>query len=87
MIKRSVFLGGILFFILIGLYWLTYRGLAFSKDELFIFDSIESLARRGRFERTYEFDQVRPKDVPHVGSQESPWLASDVTSSCRWSRK
>jgi len=46
-----------LFFLLIGVYFLTFRGFPLSQDGYFIFDSTESLVRRGNFYRTYEYSK------------------------------
>ncbi|NDJ87496.1 MAG: hypothetical protein GYB66_16605 [Chloroflexi bacterium] len=73
--QRRGWIGGLAVFgILVTAYLLTFRGLPFSKDELFIYDSTESLARRGYLARTFEYDQIKPAQVPPSSSDEMPWL-------------
>lgn len=66
--------GVALFFLLLGVYMLTYRGIPMSGDEVFIFDSMESLYRRGYLERNYEFFRIQPHEIPVPDSNEAPWL-------------
>ena len=70
--NRVFFLGVTLFFLVVTAYLLTYRGMPMSGDEVFIFDSTESLARRGSLDRTYEFNRVgmNPVDADFAGA---PW--------------
>lgn len=68
--QRVILLGVSLFVLLCGVYWLTYRGFPVSIDEYFIFDSSESLIRRGTLERTYGFREFNR--TPLDGS---PWGA------------
>lgn len=71
---RSVVLiySAALFLLLVSLYLLTYRGMPLSQDTYYIFDSAESLVRRGEFARTYEFSN--PFRVPADGG--APWAIS-----------
>lgn len=73
---RRVLAGIALFFVLLGVYMLTYRGMAMSGDEIFIFDSMESLARRGYLDRTYEYNLIRSEQVPPRDSGTAPWLSA-----------
>jgi hypothetical protein len=59
-----------LFFLLVGAYALTYRGVPLSQDSVFIFDSVESLVRRGDFLRTYEYSKFNSGNFP-LG--DAPW--------------
>lgn len=68
--RRQVFLGATLFLLLVGLYWLTYRGFPLSADEYFIYDVAESIVKRGEFTRTYEFSKFN--DTLLTGA---PWGA------------
>lgn len=61
-----------LFFILFGIYWLSYSGIHFSNDERYLYDSSESFVRRGDFRLTYLFD-LRPKADVLDGT---PWNKS-----------
>ncbi len=45
---------------LVAVYMLTYNGYAYSRDEWFLFDATESLARRGTLEQNFEFDAYPP---------------------------
>jgi hypothetical protein len=58
--QRHILAGMCLFFLLVGVYVLTYRGVPLSQDGVFIFDSVESLVRRGDFLRTYEYSKFNP---------------------------
>ncbi len=66
-----------LFFVLIGVYLLTYRGFPLSQDTYFIFDSAESFVQRGNFLRTYEFAYLPVRDpdstVPWPLSSQEPF--------------
>ena len=46
--------------LLVAVYMLTYNGYAYSRDEWFLFDATESVARRGTLELNYEFDAFPP---------------------------
>lgn len=61
-----------LFLLLISCYLLTYRGFTISQDTYYIFDSVESLVRRGTFELTYEY--APDFSIPADGG--APWLPS-----------
>ncbi|MBN1562314.1 MAG: hypothetical protein JXA10_00625, partial [Anaerolineae bacterium] len=52
--------------LLIAVYFLTYRGYAVSRDEWFLFDATESMARRGTLEQNYEFDAFPPISLDAV---------------------
>ena len=52
--------------LLIAIYFLTYRGYAVSRDEWFLFDATESIARRGTLEQNYEFDAFPPISLDAV---------------------
>lgn len=61
-----------LFFLLISVYLFTYRGFPLSQDSYYIFDSAESLVRRGTFDLTYEFvDNFRV-----LANDNDPWTRS-----------
>jgi 4-amino-4-deoxy-L-arabinose transferase-like glycosyltransferase len=61
--------------LVVGIYLLTYRGLPISGDEIFSFDSTESLARRGNLYRTYEYNSiVLPQYGLEPGPDDEPWL-------------
>lgn len=64
------FCGVALFFLLVGVYWLTYRGYPLSQDGIFIYDMTESLVNRGNFNRTYEFSRFNTLSVE---STDDPW--------------
>lgn len=69
------FLGWLLFLLLTAVYLLTYRGQPISGDEVFIYDSAESLARRGDMYRTYEYHQsAGPQFRLKPGPNGEPWL-------------
>jgi hypothetical protein len=61
-----------LFLLLVACYLLTYRGFPFSQDTYYIFDSVESLVRRGTLELTYEF----APDFSTPADGGAPWLSS-----------
>lgn len=68
-------LGWLLFLLLTSIYLLTYRGQPISGDEVFIYDSTESLARRGDLYRTYEYHQTAgPQFRLKPGPNGEPWL-------------
>ncbi len=46
--------------LLIAVYFVTYSGYAISRDEWFLFDATESLARRGNLTQNYQFDAYPP---------------------------
>ncbi len=72
--RYQMVLGLTLFMLLFGLYMITYRGLPMSGDEIFIFDSTESLARRGNLYRTFEFNAVAlPQYDLVLGPGGEPW--------------
>lgn len=54
--KQIFFLGLLLFFLLASIYTAFYWGVHFVIDEQFLFDSTESLVRRGNFRLTYTYD-------------------------------
>lgn len=56
--KWAVALGIVV--LLSAIYFLTYRGYAISRDEWFLFDATESMARRGSLEQNYEYDAFPP---------------------------
>ncbi len=45
---------------LIALYFVTFSGYAISRDEWFLFDATESMARHGTMEQNFEFDAYPP---------------------------
>jgi hypothetical protein len=57
---RSLVLGVSLIVFFIAVYFLTYSGYAISRDEWFLFDATESMARRGNMEQNYQFDAYPP---------------------------
>lgn len=54
--KQIIFLSILLFMMLSSIYVATYWGLRLSNDERYLFDSTESLVRRGDFKLTYTYD-------------------------------
>ncbi|MFW5748601.1 MAG: hypothetical protein ACOCYT_03215 [Chloroflexota bacterium] len=70
--RRQTLLGIALFFLMFSVYLLTYRGHPMSGDEVFIFDSMESIANRATLNRTYEFFRVGLQSYPS-GIQSTPW--------------
>lgn len=88
--STSLALGFALFCIFMGLYLSTYQGFPLSKDELFIFDSTESLVRRGDFYRTYEYGKyydfsrgLGPDGEPFPPPNQEP-LASILIAPLFW---
>lgn len=57
---QFIFSAVTLFFVLTGVYLLTYRGFPLSVDEYHVYDMAESLVNRGNFYRTYEFTRANP---------------------------
>jgi len=51
---------------LTGVYFLTYNGYAISRDEWFLFDATESMARRGNLRVNEEFDAYPPLSAAEV---------------------
>lgn len=60
---RRVALGVCLVVLLIAVYFVTYNGYAISRDEWFLFDATESMARRGTLAQNYEFDAYPPQSA------------------------
>ncbi len=58
--QRQIALGISLVVLLIAVYFVTYSGYAISRDEWFLFDATESLARRGTLAQNYQFDAYPP---------------------------
>ncbi|MCZ7540612.1 MAG: hypothetical protein M5U29_12030 [Anaerolineae bacterium] len=58
--RRNIALGGSLVVLLIAVYFVTYSGYAISRDEWFLFDATESLARRGTLAQNLQFDAYPP---------------------------
>ncbi len=58
--RREVALGISLVTLLVAVYFVTYSGYAISRDEWFLFDATESLARRGTLAQNYQFDAYTP---------------------------
>ncbi len=58
--RREAALGISLVVLLIAVYFVTYSGYAISRDEWFLFDATESLARRGTLAQNYQFDAYPP---------------------------
>ena len=58
--QRRMALGISLVVLLIAVYFVTYSGYAISRDEWFLFDATESLARRGNLAQNYQFDAYPP---------------------------
>lgn len=59
--QRALGLG--LVILLFAIYLLTYNGYADSRDEWFLFDATESIARRGNLEQNFEFDAYPPTSL------------------------
>ena len=57
---RRLAIGACLLAFLIAVYFFTYNGFAISRDEWFLFDATESMARRGDLRVNYEFDAYPP---------------------------
>lgn len=71
--KKTFAIYSLALFLLLGAcYLLTYRGFTISQDTYYIFDSVESLVRRGTLELTYEY--APDFSVPADGG--APWLSS-----------
>jgi hypothetical protein len=51
---------------LIAVYFITYSGYAVSRDEWFLFDATESMARRGTMEQNFQFDAYPPVSLSDV---------------------
>lgn len=54
--KHTIFLSILLFLLLSSIYTTVFWGLRLSNDERYLFDSSESLVRRGNFRLTYTYD-------------------------------
>src|SRR5262245_43439451 len=67
--RWSIALGVALFALLSAIYWLTFDGAPISNDEQYLFDSTQSLVRRGSLRPTILFDLQ-----PSVGADGVPWL-------------
>jgi hypothetical protein len=63
---RQLAIGAALVTFLIGVYFFTYNGYAISRDEWFLFDATESLARRGDLRQNYQFDIFPPTSLQNV---------------------
>ncbi|GIV80929.1 MAG: hypothetical protein KatS3mg051_0283 [Anaerolineae bacterium] len=59
-------LGGCLVIGLIAVYFFTFNGHAISRDEWFLLDATESLARRGTLAQNYHFDAYPPLSLAEV---------------------
>jgi nucleotide-binding universal stress UspA family protein len=57
---RRFAIGVSLIVFFIAVYFFTYCGYAISRDEWFLFDATESMARRDNLEQNYEFDAYPP---------------------------
>jgi hypothetical protein len=81
---RRLAIGISLVVFLIGVYFFTFNGYAISRDEWFLFDATESMARRGNLRVNYEFDAYPPLNlkhplVPSLGSEPmQPILATPL---------
>jgi hypothetical protein len=64
--RRSWAMGVSLVVFLIAIYFITYSGFAVSRDEWFLFDATESMARRGTMEQNFEFDAYPPVSLDEV---------------------
>ncbi len=60
---RRLGVGCALVVLLIAVYFFTFNGYAVSRDEWFLFDATESMARRGTLEQNYEFDAYPPLTI------------------------
>lgn len=60
---RYYAIGVCLTVLLIAVYFVTYNGYAISRDEWFLFDATESMARRGDLAQNYEFDAYPPQSA------------------------
>ncbi|MBN2304480.1 MAG: hypothetical protein JXQ72_08395 [Anaerolineae bacterium] len=58
--RRRVAIGPALVAFLVAVYFFTFNGYAISRDEWFLFDATESMARRGNMGQNYEFDAYPP---------------------------
>ncbi|MEB2286748.1 MAG: hypothetical protein OZ934_01410 [Anaerolineae bacterium] len=58
--QRQIALGISLAVLLIAVYFVTYSGYAISRDEWFLFDATESLARRGTLAQNLQLDAYPP---------------------------
>lgn len=76
MINRNrLTLGAALFCVLSALYLITYTGTWISNDGLYLFDSTESIVRRGNLDTTYLYDLVRAPAAhadPFAPGQQEP---------------
>jgi hypothetical protein len=68
-----IYAGTSLFFLIVSIYLLTYRGLPFSRDELYLLDGIESITNHGFLARTYQFNDGGLGAAPRNADVE-PWL-------------
>ncbi|MBI5958781.1 MAG: hypothetical protein HY866_08600, partial [Chloroflexi bacterium] len=59
--QRALGVGLVVF--LIAVYFVTFNGYAISRDEWFLFDAVESMAREGDFAQNYEFDAFPPTSI------------------------
>ncbi len=60
---RRYAIGASLVVLLIAVYLTTYSGYAISRDEWFLFDATESIARRGDLRQNFEFDAFPPRNA------------------------
>jgi len=73
---RAAWLTGLaLFVILAAVYWLTYRGYPLSRDEIYLFDTVQNFARHGGFYRTLQFDEavISGGFTPQLNPEGRPW--------------
>jgi hypothetical protein len=74
--RRADWLTGLaLFVILAAIYWLTYRGYPLSRDEIYLFDTVQNFARHGSFYRTLQFDEavISGGFTPQLNPEGRPW--------------
>ncbi len=72
---QNQLLGFTLFAVVVFSLLLVYRGWAMSGDEIFTYDSVESLVNRGDFYRTYEYNTISaPGRYRPINSDGTPWL-------------
>ena len=64
--RYRIALGSCLVVLLTALYFFTFNGYAISRDEWFLLDATESLARRGTLTQNYQFDAYPPLSLAEV---------------------
>jgi len=65
-VYRKFAIGLALMTLLVAVYLVTFNGFAISRDEWFLFDATESIARRGTLEQNLQYDAYPPTSLAEV---------------------